>query len=85
MYHLRTPKTQAELAAYYTFRWEMLRKPLHQPEGSEKDGYDTLAHHQMVVDDSGQPVAIGRLYINAAIMKVQSALWRYVRMLKVKD
>lgn len=27
MYHLRTPKTQAELAAYYTFRWEMLRKP----------------------------------------------------------
>lgn len=36
MYHLRTPKTQAELAAYYTFRWEMLRKPLHQPEGSEK-------------------------------------------------
>ncbi|HBC5066521.1 fatty acid biosynthesis protein FabY [Proteus mirabilis] len=65
MYHLRTPKTQTELAAYYTFRWEMLRKPLHQPEGSEKDGYDTLAHHQMVVDDSGQPVAIGRLYINA--------------------
>ncbi len=65
MYHLRTPKTEAEFDAYYAFRWEMLRKPLHQPEGSEKDGYDTFAHHQMVVDETGQPVAIGRLYINA--------------------
>lgn len=65
MYHLRTPKTQAEFDAYYMFRWEMLRKPLHQPEGSEKDGYDSIAHHQMVIDETGSPVAIGRLYINA--------------------
>ena len=43
----------------------MLRKPLNQPQGSEKDGYDTYAHHQMVVDETGQPVAVGRLYINA--------------------
>jgi thioesterase domain-containing protein len=65
MYHLRVPTTEDELAAYYRFRWEMLRKPLHQPEGSERDAYDALAHHQMVVDEQGKPVAIGRLYINA--------------------
>ncbi|MEA9444743.1 fatty acid biosynthesis protein FabY [Candidatus Fukatsuia symbiotica] len=65
MYHLRVPITEQELKDYYQFRWEMLRKPLHQPEGSEKDAYDTLAHHQMVVDGRGKPVAIGRLYINA--------------------
>ncbi|WP_036768271.1 fatty acid biosynthesis protein FabY [Photorhabdus australis] len=65
MYHLRVPETEQELEAYYRFRWEMLRKPLNQPVGSEKDGYDTMAHHQMVVDEKGNPVAVGRLYINA--------------------
>lgn len=32
MYHLRVPQTEEELEAYYQFRWEMLRKPLHQPK-----------------------------------------------------
>uniref|UniRef100_UPI0035E3D715 GNAT family N-acetyltransferase n=1 Tax=Pantoea piersonii TaxID=2364647 RepID=UPI0035E3D715 len=65
MYHLRVPQTAEELDMYYQFRWEMLRKPLRQPQGSERDGWDALAHHQMVVDEHGQPVAAGRLYINA--------------------
>lgn len=65
MYHLRVPQTEEELELYYQFRWEMLRKPLHQPKGSERDAWDALAHHQMVVDEEGNPVAIGRLYINA--------------------
>lgn len=43
----------------------MLRKPLHQPKGWEKDAYDAFAHHQIVVDRRGKPVAIERLYINA--------------------
>ena len=37
MYHLRVPQTAEELEQYYQFRWEMLRKPLHQPKGSERD------------------------------------------------
>ena len=41
MYHLRVPKTDQELESYFHFRWAMLRKPLNQPQGSEKDGYDT--------------------------------------------
>ncbi|WP_047683474.1 MULTISPECIES: fatty acid biosynthesis protein FabY [Xenorhabdus] len=65
MYHLRVPQTEQELETYYQFRWEMLRKPLHQPIGSERDAYDSMAHHQMVVDEIGKPVAVGRLYINA--------------------
>lgn len=52
MYHLRVPKTDQELESYFHFRWAMLRKPLNQPQGSEKDGYDTYAHHQMVVDET---------------------------------
>lgn len=65
MYQLRVPATEQELKNYYRFRWEMLRKPLNQAEGSEKDAYDTLAHHQVAVDENEQIVAIGRLYINA--------------------
>lgn len=65
MYHLRVPQTEQELDDYYRFRWEMLRKPLHQPKGSERDAWDAMAHHQMVVDENGHPVAVGRLYINA--------------------
>ncbi|WGL98268.1 fatty acid biosynthesis protein FabY [Arsenophonus sp. aPb] len=65
MYHLRVPKTEADFKNYYQFRWEMLRKPFHQPPGSEKDGYDSTAHHQMIVNEAGQILAIGRLYINA--------------------
>lgn len=65
MYHLRVPESAEELDAYYQFRWEMLRKPLRQPLGSERDAYDALAHHQTVVDVQGRLVAIGRLSINA--------------------
>ena len=59
------PQTPPELETYYHFRWEMLRKPLKQPEGSEREAWDATAHHQMVVDENDQPVAVGRLYINA--------------------
>ncbi len=65
MYHLRVPETPEELEHYYHFRWKMLRKPLHQPQGSERDAWDAMAHHQMVVDEQGNIVAVGRLYINA--------------------
>lgn len=65
MYHLRVPETEQDLARYYQFRWEMLRKPLCQPVGSERDAWDVLAHHQMVVDEADNPQAVGRLYINA--------------------
>lgn len=34
-------------------------------EGSERDARDAMAHHQMVVDEEGNLVAVGRLYINA--------------------
>lgn len=64
MYQLRIPQTKAELEEYFDFRWEILRKPLQQPKGSEREAWDATAHHQMIVDDKGHPVAVGRLYIN---------------------
>lgn len=83
MYHLRVPQTEEELERYYQFRWEMLRKPLHQPKGSERDAWDAMAHHQMVVDEQGNLVAVGRLYINAD-NEAPSVLWRYTRTCRTK-
>lgn len=71
MYHLRTPKDELEFATYYHFRWEMLRKPFNQPLGSEKDGYDATAHHQMVVDDKTVFLR-SAAYILMQITKVRS-------------
>lgn len=77
MYHLRVPQTEEELDAYYHFRWEMLRKPLHQPKGSERDAWDAMAHHQMVVDEEGNLVAVD-VCISMPTTKLQSALWPFI-------
>ena len=63
MYHLRVPQTEEELERYYQFRWEMLRKPCINKRFG-RDAWDAMAHHQMVVDEQGNLVAVGRLYIN---------------------
>ncbi|MUK61424.1 GNAT family N-acetyltransferase [Aliivibrio fischeri] len=63
MFRLITPTTEAELKAYYHFRWKILREPWRQPEGSERDAYDDMSQHRMILDGRDQPVAIGRLYL----------------------
>ena len=63
MFRLITPKTDDEFKQYYYFRWKILRKMWHQPEGSERDAYDELSQHRMIVDSKGNPLAVGRLYL----------------------
>ncbi|WP_159739389.1 bifunctional GNAT family N-acetyltransferase/hotdog fold thioesterase [Vibrio atypicus] len=63
MFKLITPKTDNQLNKYYHFRWQMLREPWRMPLGSERDEYDPMSHHRMIVDGRGRPMAIGRLYI----------------------
>jgi ribosomal protein S18 acetylase RimI-like enzyme len=63
MFKLITPKTANQLNKYYHFRWQMLREPWRLPVGSERDEYDEMSHHRMIVDSKGRPMAIGRLYI----------------------
>ncbi|WP_299019955.1 bifunctional GNAT family N-acetyltransferase/hotdog fold thioesterase [uncultured Photobacterium sp.] len=63
MFRLLTPKTDSELTQYYDFRWRMLREPWHMPVGSERDAYDEMGCHRMIVDDNGETIAIGRLYM----------------------
>ncbi|WP_117235615.1 bifunctional GNAT family N-acetyltransferase/hotdog fold thioesterase [Vibrio maerlii] len=63
MFKLITPKTDNQLNKYYHFRWQMLREPWGLPLGSERDEFDVMSHHRMIVDGRGRPMAIGRLYI----------------------
>ncbi|QKU91843.1 GNAT family N-acetyltransferase [Vibrio cholerae] len=63
MFKLITPTTDNQLNKYFHFRWQMLREPWRMPIGSERDEYDSMSHHRMIVDSRGYPMAIGRLYI----------------------
>ncbi|WED21919.1 bifunctional GNAT family N-acetyltransferase/hotdog fold thioesterase [Vibrio sp. JC009] len=63
MFKLLTPKTENQIEKYYQFRWQVLREPLQLPRGSERDEFDEMSHHRMIVDGRGRPMAAGRLYI----------------------
>ncbi len=64
MYRVMTPSSEAELEAYFKFRWQVLREPFKFPPGSEKDEYETVGEHRMVVDASGNIIAAGRVHLN---------------------
>ncbi|MCU7554531.1 bifunctional GNAT family N-acetyltransferase/hotdog fold thioesterase [Alteromonas sp. ASW11-19] len=66
MFKVVTPKTEQEFDAYFHFRWEYLRQPWNFPPGSEKDEYEQVAEHRMIVDGQNQVVACGRVHMNTA-------------------
>jgi len=65
MYRVVTPQTAAELDTYYQLRWELLRKPFNLPLGSERDEYDSVAIHRMMLADDGTAIAVGRLFVGS--------------------
>lgn len=48
---IRSPQTKGEFKAYYALRYHILREPLGQHPGSEKDDYEPISIHFMAVDD----------------------------------
>ena len=66
MFTISTPKTDQELNDYYHFRWQWLREQWGFPEGSEKDEYETVSEHRVVLSPSGKIVACGRIHLNTA-------------------
>jgi thioesterase domain-containing protein len=58
---LCSPKTADELAQYYQLRWQILRKPWGQSQGSEQDECEQQAIHKMVINEQGDVLAVGRL------------------------
>lgn len=60
---IRTPKTAEEWEAYYDLRYRILREPLGQPRGSERnDGDETGIHFALF--EEGSIKAIARLDAN---------------------
>ena len=64
MFECRAPKSQQEFDQYYHLRWKILRKPLQQTEGSEKDALESQAIHRAIFDVNGCIVAVARLHHN---------------------
>ena len=60
------PKSPEEFKRYYNLRYEVLRKPWNQPQGSEKDVREETSIHRMIVDKkTGKVLAVGRLQFNS--------------------
>ena len=61
---VKEPVTDEEFAAYYRLRYETLRQPWGQPEGSELAEDDTTATHAMLVNDTNEVVGICRMHLH---------------------
>jgi len=67
MFECRAPKNQQEFEQYYHLRWEILRKPLQQVKGSEKDELETQSIHRAIFDSKGNVVAVARLHFSGIL------------------
>jgi N-acetylglutamate synthase-like GNAT family acetyltransferase len=60
------PNTPRELESYYRIRYEILRKPWNQPEQSTKDEWEDKSIHLLMLGDSGEGIATGRLQLDGS-------------------
>jgi predicted GNAT family N-acyltransferase len=59
------PSSPKELKMYYDLRYEMLRKPWNRPYKSTIDEDENNSVHALMLDDSGNGIAAGRLVLNS--------------------
>ena len=57
------PSTPEQFEKYYRLRYQTLRQPWGQPEGSERANDDDAAIHAMLVNDSGETVGVCRMHL----------------------
>ena len=62
MYSVIAPLSKQEFELYYQFRWQYLRAPWQQPQGSEQDQLEPQSVHRMIMTEQGQVIAVGRLH-----------------------
>lgn len=62
---IKQPDTEEAFKHYYHLRWQLLRSPWNQPEGSEVDDMEDLCFHLMAVDNSNQIIGVARLQLNS--------------------
>lgn len=58
------PSSETEFEKYFSLRFQVLRKPWNQPEGSERDEKENSSLHAVIFDDLKNAIAVGRLQFN---------------------
>jgi len=58
----KVPQSKTDFEKYYQLRWQILRKPWQQPQGSEQDELETAACHRMLINEQDEVVAVGRFH-----------------------
>jgi thioesterase domain-containing protein len=66
MFECRAPKNPKEFEQYYHLRWLMLRKPLQQEKGTEKDKLESQSVHRAIFTSYGNIIAVARLHYCAS-------------------
>jgi GNAT superfamily N-acetyltransferase len=64
-YKITEPQTIKEFEAYFLLRYQVLRQPWNQPEGSEKDNEEDRCIHAMACDENKNVMGIARLQYNS--------------------
>ncbi|ARS36721.1 GNAT family N-acetyltransferase [Pontibacter actiniarum] len=62
--HIIEPTTPEQFEKYYRLRYQTLRAPWGQPEGSEHAEDDATAIHAMLLNEAGEAVGVCRLHLN---------------------
>ena len=62
---ITSPLSEDEFQKYYQTRWQILRQPWGQPQGTERDDSDITSIHRMLVTESKQVIAVARLHLNS--------------------
>jgi predicted GNAT family N-acyltransferase len=64
---IKQPDTREDFKRYYRLRWQILRAPWNQPEGSEVDNIEEQCFHLMAIDanDKTTVTGVARLQYNS--------------------
>jgi N-acetylglutamate synthase-like GNAT family acetyltransferase len=62
---IKSPESTDEWANYFHLRWQVLRAPWEQPEGSEKDDIEFLntSFHAMALDINSDVIGVARIHL----------------------
>lgn len=62
---IKQPQTREQFRHYYHLRWQLLRAPWNQVEGSEIDAIEDCCFHVMAIDEHNIIIGVARLQFNS--------------------
>ncbi len=62
---IKSPESTDEWANYFHLRWQVLRAPWNQPQGSEKDDIEFLntSFHAMALNNNSEIIGVARIHL----------------------